>query len=205
MIKLGLDFDNTLIDYDEVFYNIALEKDLIPDDIDKTKSSVRNYLKEIDKEDEFTLMQGEVYGLKINLAKQSEGMFETLKTIRAKGIELIIVSHKTLYPYAGPQYNLHKSASSWLIQNKFFDHNEIGIKKENVYFETTKESKVKRIEDLGITHYIDDLTKILEMINPRVTRIHYNPKGEKYGLNNIYHLNSWHKLPIILDDLTLYA
>ena len=30
MINLGLDFDNTLIDYDEVFYEIASEKNLIP-------------------------------------------------------------------------------------------------------------------------------------------------------------------------------
>ena len=37
MIKLGLDFDNTLIDYDEVFYEIAL-KNLIPKNIVRLKS-----------------------------------------------------------------------------------------------------------------------------------------------------------------------
>ena len=68
MIKLGLDFDNTLIDYDEVFYEIACEKNLIPKNIGKTKVKVRKFLKDNGEEELFTLLQGEVYGSKINLA-----------------------------------------------------------------------------------------------------------------------------------------
>ncbi|MDC2995147.1 HAD family hydrolase, partial [Prochlorococcus sp. AH-736-F09] len=105
MIKLGLDFDNTLIDYDEVFYEIACEKNLIPKNIGKTKVKVRKFLKDKGEEELFTLLQGEVYGSKINLAKQSEGMFETLKILKEQNIELFIVSHKTLYPYAGPKFD----------------------------------------------------------------------------------------------------
>ena len=66
MIKLGLDFDNTLIDYDEVFYKIACQKDLIPKSIDRNKASVRKFLVSENKEKEFTLLQGEVYGSKNN-------------------------------------------------------------------------------------------------------------------------------------------
>ena len=53
MIKLGLDFDNTLIDYDEVFYKIAFQKGLIPKSIDRNKASVRTYLVNKNREEEF--------------------------------------------------------------------------------------------------------------------------------------------------------
>ena len=36
---LGLDFDNTIIKYDELFYKIAFEKDLIPADLPKEKKT----------------------------------------------------------------------------------------------------------------------------------------------------------------------
>ncbi len=202
MIKLGLDFDNTLIDYDEVFYEIAAEKNLIPKDIIKTKIEVRRYLKNKGKEKLFTLLQGEVYGSKINLAKQSDGMFETLMMLKKQEIELFIVSHKTLHPYAGPKFNLHLAALKWLTKNEFFTPNGLNFKKENIFFELTVENKIKRIESLGITHYIDDLTKILELIKPTINRIHYNPKAENYNIDNLFNLKSWAALPKLLEELS---
>ena len=201
MIKLGLDFDNTLIDYDEVFYEIAIDKNLIPKNIEKTKIEVRRYLKDQGKENLFTLLQGEVYGSKITLAKQSKGMLETLKMLKKQEVELFIVSHKTLHPYAGPKYNLHLAALKWLTQNNFFDTNELDFKKENIFFELTVEDKIERIESLGVTHYIDDLTKILELISPTINRIHYNPKAKNSNIDNIFNLRSWTSLPLLLKEL----
>ena len=194
MIKLGLDFDNTLIDYDEVFYEIACDKNLIPRNIGKTKVEVRKFLKDNGEEEIFTLLQGEVYGSKINLAKQSKGMFETLKILREQNIELFIVSHKTLYPYAGPKFDLHQSALKWLKLNKFFDTDQLNFKKENIFFELTIENKIKRIESIGVTHYVDDLIKILELIPPTIKRLHYNPKGVLSNINDIFTLRSWEEI-----------
>ncbi len=198
MIKLGLDFDNTLIDYDEVFYEIASDRNLIPKNVGKTKVEVRKYLKDTGQERLFTLLQGEVYGSKINLAKQSKGMFETLNILKEQKIELFIVSHKTLYPYAGPKYDLHQSALKWLTLNDFFDTNLLNFKKENIFFELTIEKKIKRIESIGITHYIDDLTKILELITPSIRRIHYNPQGTISNIKDVITLRSWEELPKFL-------
>ena len=198
MIKLGLDFDNTLIDYDEVFYEIAFDKNLIPKNIGKTKVEVRKFLKDKGEEELFTLLQGEVYGSKINLAKQSTGMFETLKILKEQNIELFIVSHKTLYPYAGPKFDLHQSALKWLKLNNFFDTNQLNFKKENIYFELTIENKIKRIESIGIPHYVDDLTKILELIKPTIKRLHYNPKADLSNINDIVTLRSWEEIHKVL-------
>ena len=36
-MKVGLDFDNTIVNYDNVFFKVALENNLIPRDIKKQK------------------------------------------------------------------------------------------------------------------------------------------------------------------------
>ena len=58
MTIVGLDFDNTLVRYDNIFHALALEKGLIPRTLEKNKEIIRARLKEDNKEDEFTLMQG---------------------------------------------------------------------------------------------------------------------------------------------------
>tara|TARA_B100000073_G_C23687261_1_gene554975 strand:+ start:153 stop:755 length:603 start_codon:yes stop_codon:yes gene_type:complete len=198
MIKIGLDFDNTLIDYDGVFYEIALEKKLIPPQLDKTKIAVRKYLKDNGREDIFTLLQGEVYGLHINKASKAYGMMQALKILKKNSIELIIISHKTLHPYAGPKYDLHKAALGWLEKNEFFDEKCLNFKRENVFFEITIENKIKRIENAGLTYYIDDLTKILKMINSKIKRIHFNPNAEDQNIEGIINMKDWQDLPEIL-------
>ena len=65
MFNIGIDFDNTLVHYDKVFYDIALKEGLIDSNIEKSKIAVRNYLVNKGKESLFTKLQGEVYGLNI--------------------------------------------------------------------------------------------------------------------------------------------
>ena len=58
MTLLGLDFDNTLVSYDEIFHKIALEKGLINKEVSPNKIEIRDYLRGQGKDEEFTLMQG---------------------------------------------------------------------------------------------------------------------------------------------------
>ena len=44
---IGLDFDNTLTNYDSLFYEIAKDLNLIPHDIKATKVTIRDYLRSI--------------------------------------------------------------------------------------------------------------------------------------------------------------
>ena len=193
MLKLGLDFDNTLISYDLIFYETACELNLIPKELKKSKTAVRNFLINQNKEHKFTELQGEVYGSKIINANQTDGMFEALKFIQNKGYELAIVSHKTKNPIIGPKYNLHKSALNWLEKNKFFDKEGLFINKNNVFFEPTKEEKVRRIESIGCTHFIDDLPSILNLIKESIIKIHYNP-GKENLPGNYVNFSNWAKL-----------
>ena len=119
-MKLGLDFDNTLIDYDSIFYDTALKLGFIDKDIKKSKTSVRNFLINKNQEHKFTFLQGEVYGKEIINAEKSEGMFESLLKLKNKGFHIYIVSHKTKFPIIGAKYDLHEAARKWLEKNKFF-------------------------------------------------------------------------------------
>ena len=177
MTKLGIDFDNTLVCYDKLFYDLALEKGLIHESIASDKISVRNYLRGQGKDEEFTLLQGEVYGLRILEAEPAEGMLKTLSELHERGISMVLVSHKTKTPYKGPQYDLHKAASSWLEKYGFRSKKGMNWSEKNIFFEQTKMDKIERIVDLECTHYVDDLSEILELLPEGIKRIHYNPKG----------------------------
>ena len=63
---IGIDFDNTIIKYDNLFYEIALEKKLIPKTLQKNKEEVKNFFINNNIENQWTMLQGEVYGSKIS-------------------------------------------------------------------------------------------------------------------------------------------
>ena len=48
---IGLDFDNTLISYDQLFFTCALEDGLIPASLSADKMAVRDHLRESGRED----------------------------------------------------------------------------------------------------------------------------------------------------------
>lgn len=195
MKLIGLDFDNTLIDYDLLFYDTAFNLDLIPQNIKKSKIAVREYLLKIGKEDFFTMIQGEVYGKSIQFAKQSEGVMDALMCLKSKGYEFVIVSHKTRFPIIGRKYDLHKSALDWLKKNSFMDKKGLNIKFENIHFLSTKLNKINKINSIKCDYFIDDLEEILNMIDCNVCRIHYNrDKENKYLNDNFYTFNNWKKL-----------
>jgi FMN phosphatase YigB (HAD superfamily) len=64
-MRLGFDFDNTLISYDQLFHRVALDKSLILAEILKQKNAVRDSMRERGIEEEWTRLQGEVYGSRI--------------------------------------------------------------------------------------------------------------------------------------------
>lgn len=194
MTLLGLDFDNTLVRYDTLFYQLALEKKLIDSTVPVDKIAIRDYLRRKGLDEQFTSLQGEVYGLRILEASPAKGMIETLQKFHHLGIPMVIVSHKTRTPYIGPSYDLHEAALSWLAQNKFFSSECLGWSREQVFFEETKEEKIERIKTIGCTHYIDDLPEILEMLEDSIRKIYYNPSTLPVRNNSFVSCRSWSQI-----------
>ena len=74
MYVIGLDFDNTIVCYDHVFYDVARERGLIPEETEKSKQGVRNYLRSNGQEEVWITLQGLVYGPEMCQAKAFPGV-----------------------------------------------------------------------------------------------------------------------------------
>lgn len=195
---LGLDFDNTLICYDNLFHRVALEQGLIPANLPAQKNCVRNYLREQDQEDRWTHMQGEVYGARITEAEAFPQMLATLQEFANAGLPMRLISHKTPTPYQGPAYDLHQAARQWLTAQGFFSPMGLNWTPDQVFFEVTKQEKVDRIVNLGCSHYIDDLPEILEMLPATVQPILFAPGGAVSVPEGWCQFPHWGDLPQLL-------
>ncbi len=158
---IGIDFDNTIVCYDNLFVCLARERGLLPEQSFTSKGQVRDYLRSIGKEDEWTEMQGIAYGPRIEEAEPFPGIKEFMKVCTAQRVPFSIISHKTQHPFIGPQYDLHAAARRWLCAHHFHDDPAIALAPASVYLELTKESKLKRVGTIHCTYFIDDLPEIL--------------------------------------------
>ena len=195
---LGLDFDNTLICYDSLFHRVALDRGLIPADLPAQKNCVRDYLRQQDQEDDWTHMQGEVYGARITEAEAFPQMLASLQGLAQGGLAMRLVSHKTRTPYQGPAYDLHQAARQWLTAQGFFSPDGLNWGPDQVFFEVTKQEKVDRIVALGCSHYIDDLPEILEMLPATVQPILFAPGGAVTAPERWHQFPHWGDLPQLL-------
>jgi FMN phosphatase YigB (HAD superfamily) len=158
---IGVDFDNTIVSYDALFHKVGCERGWFGAEIPVNKSDVRNYLRRIGREDDWTEMQGYVYGARMDEAAMFPGVKQFFAACRAAGHTVNIISHKTRAPFRGEAYDLHRAAQHWLELQGFFTANEFGLPRGNVFFELTKQAKLERIAAQGCTHFIDDLPEFL--------------------------------------------
>jgi hypothetical protein len=161
-LRIGIDFDNTIITYDDVFRAAAKAKGLIAADCSGSKQAVRDAIRLLpDGELAWQRLQGQVYGKGIAAATMVAGVAAFLRRAKAEDCAIVVVSHKTEYGHFDPdRVNLRKAALDWMTGQGLFDGDH-GIALENVYFESTRSEKLKRIAALSLTHFIDDLEEVL--------------------------------------------
>jgi hypothetical protein len=190
-MRVGLDFDNTIVSYDALFHRIALEGRLIPDGLTPSKLLVRDHLRSIGKEDLWTEMQGLVYGTRIVEAEMFPGAKQFMRWARSEGIDLCIVSHKTRYPFLGPKHDLHAAARAW-IERFLRDESGPLIDADSSFFELTKEGKCARIDSLQCDWFLDDLPELLTSPDfPKgVQPVLFDPDGH-HAATQLPVVNSW--------------
>jgi len=173
----GFDFDNTLINYDKIFCTLAEAKKLIRKKSKKNKISIKKKLFKEKKLREWKELQSEVYSHGINKSKPNRELILILKFLKRKKIKYYIVSHKTKFPYYGEKINLHKISKDWLDNYIFNKKNDLG--NCQYYFEPTIKKKIKRIRKLKITHFIDDLKEVIDLMPHKVVGILYRKNRTK--------------------------
>lgn len=188
---VGFDFDNTIIDYNNLFGLAALEKNLIVKSSAHDKNSVKQYLINSNKEDEWTKLQGEVYGSRVLEANLYEGILEIFKYLSSNNHKIYIVSHKTKFPYLGKKIDLHKSALKFIMENNILNKKDIRLTKDDIFFETSIKDKIERIESLKCDIFIDDLECILNLLPDNIIKILFlpNSSGKKVNYNAIKRWN----------------
>ena len=156
-MRLGIDLDNTIIDYARAFDEaaVALGIDVPPGG----KTALRDMLRAGSGGDwEWQRVQALAYGPLIDRAVPFAGVEDFFARARERGLSLTIVSHKSHVAGAAPDGpNLRDCAHAWLDARGLVRAGEPAV-----YFEGSRAEKCARIAALGLTHFIDDLIEVFE-------------------------------------------
>ena len=155
--RLGLDLDNTLIDYTAsckfLAPNFGIDESLA------TRDVIRRHLRHPDNDEEWQRFQSLLYTDWLDSALPASGAVELIRGCTNRGIEVFIVSHKTK---SGPERfgarNLRAPALQWLT-----NHNLVPslIPKDHVFFTDSVDAKVESIATLRLDVFVDDLPEVL--------------------------------------------
>ena len=176
---LGVDFDNTLVDYDDVFWKATQRLGFVDSAVTPHKKNIRNAIRQLpDGEKKWQQVQAHVYGRAMGEARLIDGVQEFLQACRAARVPVYIVSHKTQFAAQDTdRINLRQATLNWMRQNGFFDPQGLGFESDQIFFESSRQDKVARIKHLNCTHFIDDLeeTFLEKSFPPTTAKILYSP------------------------------
>jgi hypothetical protein len=182
-MRIGLDFDNTIVRYDEVFQQAAIERGLISANFAGSKQQVRDTIRLLsDGEQRWQALQGYVYGKGIQGATLFAGLGDFLRRARAHGDTILIVSHKTEHGHFDPdRVSLRQAAMQWMEGLGFFTEQGFSLVPGNVHFASSRSEKLSRIGELACDVFVDDLEEVL--VDPEfpgfVRRILFSEHPEK--------------------------
>lgn len=201
---IGLDFDNTLARYDVLFTIEAQRLGLVSEEWQGSKQALKNKLHSIEDGDKhWQKVQGQVYGPRMHKAILFPGVSRFLLRCKLQGHTVFIVSHKTKYGhFDSTKTLLRQAALDWMHNKGFFDEDKCAILEKNVFFASTRQEKVEKINNLKVDVFVDDLEEIFaEKSFPNIKKILFSEKSE-----NNYHdviCNSWSNIEnSILGEVT---
>ncbi len=177
-LVVGIDFDNTIATYDQLFHRLALERGLIGREVPVSKRRVRDAVRLREGDLEWQRLQASAYGTNMADAVMAPGITEFLASCRDAGTHVYIISHRTRQAALDPgRVPLRDVALEWMRIRGLVGPGRLGIHEGHVFFESTRADKIARIASVGCTHFVDDLEEVLlEPAFPAgVVRVLYAP------------------------------
>jgi len=195
---IGIDFDNTIVSYDTVFYDEASRRGFIGPGSKKGKKNIRDMIRRTrNGEIEWQKIQAVVYGPRMNEAKLIDGVKAFCEFCKASKVPVCIVSHKAEYAKMdNTRTNLREAALSWMKGKGFFESEGFGLSAKEVFFESTRYEKIQRIKKMQCTHFIDDLeeTFLEEAFPAGIEKILYMPHMQYSAISEIKSMASWEEV-----------
>jgi len=207
VIRIGIDFDNTIACYDRAFSGLALDWNFIDVNQAHTKLEVRNLLlSQPDGDEKWQRLQGRIYGAELERAMLFDGFSDFVKKAQKHQFEVFIVSHKTKYGHFDlDQIDLRVAATNWMKKRNFFEPKALGFNLKNVYFKPTREEKINKISELNLDWFIDDLPEVLGDTGfPNSVRpVLFDPSNSFEKSNEYERCISWPNISaLIFNDFT---
>ncbi len=187
-MKIGIDIDNTILDYSEAF-TIAARKLKGLESIEKLpKAQVKSVVIRTHGEETWTALQSLVYSSVPLGVRVFEGFEPLLHALNAKGHTVTYMSHKSAQPISGSAADLRKPVTNFLHSKKLLGQTMIGV--SHHYFETKKE-KIEAINSAFFDYFIDDLLEIVSAIETKGAPIHFACDCEPLTMRSHVGFESW--------------
>jgi len=182
-LRIGIDLDNTIIDYSNAYIKINHKFLYIKKKISKKRLKIK--IEKIFPNKGWSKIQEILFGKFIIYCKPYYGFDNFYKKSLKEDHTIYIVSHKTNLSEYSKKYQIKKAAKSWIFKNIK------DIKKNNIFFEKTILKKIERIKKLKLDIFIDDIHQVLthEKFDKNCFKILFKDKKK-----NLKSFNSWEKI-----------
>jgi len=175
-LRIGLDVDNTLIDYSLAFA-LAAEKQGLKT---KSRNGLRRQLRiSEDGERLWQKIQSWVYSEGLEYASLSLGALEVISTWVSQGHHVFLISHKK-----ESQKSKESSAISVRdLSRQFLSSQGLPpqlLGDQSLSYHPTRDSKVERIRSVTLDYFVDDLPEVLEhkLFPTSTVGLLFDPTGE---------------------------
>ena len=169
--RIGLDLDNTVIDYAPAYRAVAKEMGLQQQLVDR--ESIRESLRKSEEDDEeWQRFQALLYTDGLAYAQPAPGLLEFLRLCDSIGVNVVIISHKTeATPTRFGSRDLRAPASEWLNTQGIVPAH---VSPDGVFFCADRAEKVRTIAATQCAVFVDDLAEVLSDSDmPGIVRFRY--------------------------------
>ena len=161
---VGLDLDNTIIDYSQLFQKLLIEQAWCKEQPD-SKQELKNVVVALENgQQKWEFLQWQAYGPRCSEARLSSGFLNFLEQGHQKKFQFCVLSHKTVFASQDHRHihPLRESAIQALDKWGVFSVPGSPLTQNDVHFADHREEKLSLIHKMGCDIFVDDLFEVLE-------------------------------------------